>query len=192
MTISEVSVIRHRKLSVNDIDDHIDYKFYRNEDKVKWARTRSPDVRIGTLVSKFEVTIVIELNGKVEGVVTLEPPRWSLGVTGVARDVPRLFTPHTSFLRPLQGLGYASAIYTAYLNKGASFVTDEQTEGATRLWDKLTSQGFKTVYVERYALKGGGWANRLVPDNSSTRLTVRCLLGKGAKPENLFYLEDIK
>lgn len=188
MTIPEISVMRHKKLSVDDIADHIDYKFYRNEDKVKWTRTKSPNVRIGTLVSKFEVTIAVELNGKVEGVITLQPPKWNLGVTGVARDVPKLFTPHTSFLRPLQGLGYASAIYTAYLNKGASFVTDEQTEGATKLWDSLASKGFRTIYVEHYALKGGGWANRIVEDNSNKRLTVRCLLGKGAKPEELFYL----
>ena len=189
MPIPEVSVIRHKKLSVSDIEDHLDYKFYRNEDKVKWAKTKSPAVRIGTLVSKFEVTIAIELNGKVEGVITLEPPSWGLGDLHVmVRNTSKVFTPHASFHKALQGLGYASAIYKAYLNKGASFVTHEQTGGAEKLWDKLASQGFKMVYVTRYALKGGGWANKLVSSNSDKSLTVKCILGKGAKPENLFYL----
>jgi hypothetical protein len=189
VTIPEVSVLRARPLTRLEVDDHIDYKFSRVEDKVKWSKTRSPAVRIGTSAAKFEVSIFIELNGKIDGIVTLQPPRWNLGsLISMVKDVPKLFTPHTSFRKNLRGLGYAPAIYASYLNRGASFVTDEQTEGAEKLWDKLASQGFKLIYVEHGLDENSKWVNRIVPSNTSKHLTLKCLLGKGVKPENVFYL----
>lgn len=186
MTIPEISVIRHAPLRGIEIDRQIEWRLNRVKHQVKWQNTNSPAVRLGTHAAKGEVSIFIELNGKVEGSVYLQRPPLHIGK--MVRKSSKLFTPHASFHKVLQGLGYASAIYKAYLSRGASFVTDEHTEAASGLWDKLASQGFKIVYVERYVVKGGGWANRIVGDNSDRRLTVKCLLGKGAKPENLFYL----
>jgi hypothetical protein len=186
MPISEISVILNAPLRTVDITHQIEWRLNRVKNQIRWENTKSPLVRIGTHAAKGEVSIFIELHGKVEGAILLQRP--SLSLSRVVRKAPKLFTPHASFHKILQGLGYAPAIYKAYLSKGASFVTQEHTEGASKLWDKLASQGFRMIYVERYAVKGGGWANRIVESNSNKRLTVRCLLGKGAKPENLFYL----
>ncbi len=186
MTISEISILRHEDLDGRDIDDHIDYKVSRNEDRIKWERTKSPLVRIGTFVSVKEANVVVELRGRIEGIVTLQSPESNIEglAKSIVRKVPKLFVPHSSFRKSLQGLGYASAIYRSYLNRGASFVTQDQTAGASKLWDSLASKGYKMIYVEIVA-RGQG---RIIPKDRENEKVLKCLLGKGAKPENLFYL----
>lgn len=186
MTISEISILRHTDLDGRDIDDHIEFKVSRNEDRIKWENTKSPSVRIGTFVSAKEANVVVELNGSIEGIVTLQSPESNIEgpVKSIVRKVPKLFTPHSSFRKPLQGLGYASAIYKSYLDRGASFVTQDQTAGASALWDSLSNKGYTMIHVELVS-KGLG---RIVPEDKTDQRVLKCLLGKGAKPEKLFYL----
>ncbi len=128
-------------------------------------KTNDPSVEVKYEKYKYGgVDYYIYLHGKCEGALSFHPEH-STYLSSHYGD--KLITPHSDVSGKLRGKGYASFIYSLYLERGYVFVSKQQSIDSALLWDRLAKRRGRVEFATP-THEGLKVTSRLPKDNSKT------------------------
>jgi hypothetical protein len=123
----------------------------RDRGVLTWVHgaSKDPDFTVGVIDDHSYMTVFfIFYKGNCEGNIAFDYLEGRSNSRKAKLNVSHVATPHAVLTAKVRGLGIASFLYRRAMDAGITLVSYSHTDMAARVWDSLSTKGYKLYHFE--------------------------------------------
>jgi hypothetical protein len=138
----------------------------RDRGMLTWVHgaSKDPNLTVGFVDNHTYATVFhIFYKGNCEGTIVFDYLEGRSNSREAKLNVSHVATPHAALTAKVRGLGIASFLYRRAMDAGITLVAYSHTDMAARVWDSLSTKGYKLYHFEN---------GHVVPDITEDSLKI--------------------